>query len=99
MNIAIAPFPAAFLPFFVNLAKYLEALGNKVLFLNPDYYEIVVLSKCNFNINTYPKTSSFVNKYDSNSAIVLYLSRLYQLKETAKLIKHKNHAYSRAYSF
>tara|TARA_Y100000296_G_scaffold57290_1_gene65709 strand:- start:13937 stop:15190 length:1254 start_codon:yes stop_codon:yes gene_type:complete len=101
LRIGIPNFASTFLPFFINLAKYLEALGHSVIFLNPDPFLRSQLDKHGCCYELYPpiKNTCHLSKpFDKDSDIIKYLSRLYRLNKSQemRLITTKNNLFSRA---
>ena len=103
LRIGIPNFASTFLTFFINLAKYLEALGHDVVFLNPDPFLRSRLDKHGCSYELYPSINDIVHiekPFDKSADIIRYLSRLYRLNQVQEtsLIAAKNKLYSRAIS-
>lgn len=101
LRIGIPNFASTFLTFFINLAKYLEALGYDVVFLNPDPFLRSRLDKHGCSYELYPSINNIAHleePFDKSADIIRYLSRLYRLNDVQeiRLIAAKNKLYSRA---
>ncbi len=99
MKIAIAPFATTFIDFFCNLASYIELQGHEVHFLNPDMYIRRLLQEKNFIVKLFPQNEKLISFYNEESDLIRYQKRLYNIKDTRKLILHKNQEYSNALAF
>ena len=99
MKIAIVNNHASFLEFFINLAKYLELQGNEVVFLSPDNFIKRVIVKQTLKYDNYDDFTSTYNYYDLDSPLVKYFQRLFNIKQTQKLVNQKNTAFSKAENY
>lgn len=99
MKIGIASFASAFLEFHLNIAKRLETLGHQVYFLNPDKFIEKQLRKYGLNVESFPATQNRVSFYTEDSDLIKYYTRLYQLKNSAPLIKNRDIEYSKCLKY
>lgn len=99
MKIAILNNAANYLYFNVNFAKYLERFNNEVVFLNTDRFISKQLRYHGLTVEMYSKTKSFESYYSENSDLIKYLQRLYNIKDTKKLIAKKNIEYTYSHNY
>jgi capsular polysaccharide export protein len=94
MKISIAPFPSTFLEFFINIAIYIQKQGQEVVFLNPDTYNRIILKKHGLKTLQYRRLNKYkTEEYNSESDIIKYLTTLYKIKNTNRIVKQKNQLY------
>ncbi len=99
MKIAIVNNAANYLDFNINLAKYLEKKGIETTFLNCDLFITRQLKKFDFKVAKYKQSNSSGKHYSKNSDIIRYFERIYDIKNTAKLLKQKNREYFDCFNF
>ncbi len=99
MKIGIINNAANYLYFNVNFAKYLQAFGNEVVFLNTDKFISRQVEKKGLAVNQYPKSKNQISYYNENSGLIKYFKRLNNIIDTQKLIASKNREYSAAHNY
>lgn len=99
MKVAIVNSMASFLDFFLNLARYMKKMGFDPVFINPDKFVIKFLKKYNIKYENYKKVGDIINFYSSDSDLIVYESRLFNIKNIRKLVCLKNKLFSQSYNF
>ncbi len=99
MKIVILNNAANYLYFNINFAKYIEKFGNEAFFLNTDRFITKQLEKNNLKVKKYKKSIVSIDYYNKKSDIIKYFKRLYNLKDTKKLIKAKNKEYAACFDY
>ncbi len=99
MRFAAASFSAAFLDFYMSIARYIEMQGHTFEFVNPDRYIAWQLRRNGFCVKLYPENVTPIDRYSEDDELIKYLSRLYRVKDLQQFIEKKNTEYSQSVEF